>query len=86
MKIYVRYFSWNFILKIFEGIAVAAILAKVSSSESPEELLKLKQSGLLVNFESLLSEYGKETGMMGDYAFGSLILLERASFVLTPQG
>jgi hypothetical protein len=67
------------------GIAVAAILTKVSSSESPEELLKLKQMIVMLMVLSLLSEYGKETGMMGDYAFGSLILLERASFVLTPQ-
>ena len=30
-----------------------------------------------MNFESLLSEYGKETGMMGDYAFGAHFLLEQ---------
>ena len=37
----------------------------------------------MVNFESLLSEYGKETGMMGDYAFGAHFLLENVTFVLS---
>ena len=35
-----------------------------------------------MNFESLLSEYGKETGMMGDYAFGAHFLLEQVRVLL----
>ena len=52
-------------------------------TESADELRRLSKTGLMVNFESLLSEYGKETGMMGDYAFGAHFLLENVTFVLS---
>ena len=50
---------------------------KFSKTKSPTELEKLTKTGMLMNFESLLSEYDTEIGMMGDYAFGAHFLLEQ---------
>ena len=69
------------------SIGVASIISFVGeSSRTPEDVIKLKKSGLLVNFESLLSEYGKEIGMMSDYAFGAHFLLDKVTFTLTSKG
>ena len=38
-----------------------------------------------MNFESLLSEYDREIGMMGDYSFGAHFLLEQVTFTLTHE-
>merc|ERR1711953_144723 len=66
------------------AIGVASVISFVGeSSRTPEDVIKLKSTGLLVNFESLLSEYGKEIGMMSDYAFGVHFLLDKVTFALT---
>ena len=46
------------------------------------ELKELQKTGLILYFESLLSESGKETGMLADYAFGVHFFLEHVRFVL----
>ena len=51
-------------------------------TDSLMELRKLTETGMLVNFESLLSEYGTEIGMMGDYAFGAHFLLEQVRVLI----
>ena len=66
------------------AIAIGAVLSSISSS-SPEAIRSLSRTGLVLNFESLLSEAGSEVGMLADYAFGAHFVLEHTRFVLTPD-
>lgn len=65
-------------------IAVASILAVIATSPS-SRLKDLPRTGLILNFESLLSESGKEFGMLSDYGFGVHFFLEHVRFVLTSE-
>ena len=66
------------------SIAVGAVIAFVSTSD-PSTVKNLARTGLVLNFESLLSEAGSEIGMMSDYAFGAHFILENTRIVLTPS-
>lgn len=55
------------------------------ASRDIQELKELQKTGMILNFESLLSESGKETGMLADYAFGVHFFLEHVRFVLSSE-
>ena len=57
-------------------------MAFVSQSDT-ESIRALSRTGLVLNFESLLSEAGSEVGMLSDYAFGAHFVLENTRIVLT---
>lgn len=65
-------------------IATASVLTVVASRDI-QELKELQKTGMILNFESLLSESGKETGMLADYAFGVHFFLEHVRFVLSSE-
>lgn len=64
------------------SIAVGSVLGFVSESD-PNVIRSLSRTGLVLNFESLLSEAGSELGMLSDYAFGAHFVLENTRIVLT---
>ena len=63
------------------SVAVGAALGAVCDLP-PQAIRALSRTGLVLNFESLLSEAGSEVGMLGDYAFGAHFILENTRIIL----